>query len=96
MQFHARGGTVYEFQREDTKLSLRVTPRSSAADCGDWRIEAAAVHGMTDVAIVEWGPTRAETLCEVGRSWRRQAESRGLPQFDWDEVARLMASVSAL
>ena len=96
MQYHAGRGTIYELEGHGDKLSVRVSPRETETDAGDWRIEAAAVHGPADVTIVEWGPTRAETLMEVGSTWRSQGPSLGLPSFDWNEVARLLTVVSAI
>ena len=97
MQFHAGRGTVYELEKHGAKLSVRVSPRAAATDAGDWRVEASAAHGPSELkSIVEWGPTRASTLFEVGRTWGLQGPDRGLPPFDWDEVARLLTSVSAL
>ena len=96
MQFHVGRGTVYELECHGAKLSVRVSPRAADTDAGDWRIEATPSHGQSDMAIVEWGPTRAETLLEVGRTWTLEGPSRGLPPFDWDEVARLLTTVSAL
>ncbi len=95
-QFRAKRAMVYELRGNGANLSLSVSPRESASDAGEWRIEAAAVHGPSTVSIVEWGPTRAETLREIGQTWGLEASSRGLPTFDWDEVARLLSTVMAI
>jgi hypothetical protein len=95
-QFHVGRGTVYEFEKLGAKLSVRVSPRAADTDAGDWRVEASAAHGASDTTIVEWGPTRAATLLAVGRTWGVQGPERGLPPFDWEEVARLLTSVSAI
>lgn len=96
MQYHVGRGTVYEFEGNGDKLSVRVSPRAAETDAGDWRVEVAPGHGPSDVTIVEWGPTRAETLMEVGSTWRSKGPGLGLPSFDWNEVARLLTVVSAI
>jgi len=95
-QFRSRRATVYEFQGFGSKLSVRVSPREADSDAGEWRVEAGAAHGPTDVTIVGWGATRAETLKQVGCTWKQEGPGRGLPDFDWDEVARLLSKVSAI
>ena len=95
-QFRARRATVYEFKGLGSKLSVRVSPREAETDAGDWRVEAGAAHGPTDVTIVGWGPTRADSLKQVASTWRQEGPGRGLPDFDWDEVARLLSTVSAI
>ena len=96
MQFRARRAKVYEFKGFGSKLSVRVSPREAETDAGDWRVEAGAAHGPTDVTIVGWGATRAESLRQVALTWRQEGPARGLPDFDWDEVARLLTTVAAI
>ena len=96
LQFHAGRGTAYELQRGDSKLTIHVSPGQRPKDAGEWRVEAFASHGPSDVPIVEWGTTRVEALEAVGRTWDLEGPSRELPSFDWKEVARLLAIVSAI
>jgi hypothetical protein len=96
MQYHVGRGTVYELQVLGDKLSLKVSPRATEADLDDWRVEAVPGHGSQSMMIDEWSSTRAGALEQVGRTWNQQAPGRGLPAFDWTEVARLLVAVSAI
>jgi hypothetical protein len=95
-QCRARGGMVYDLKCESARLTVRVFPRESDADSGEWRVEASPSHTAEAVIITEWGATRAETLREVGRSWTSKAAQYGLPTFDWDAVAQVLTDVRAL
>ena len=48
------------------------------------------------VIVAEEGPSRAEVLRAVGRSWNDRRLANDLPSFDWESVARAMAAVRAI
>ena len=95
-QCRARGGMVYDLKCETAKLTVRVFPRESDADSGEWRVEACTSHTSEAFIVTEWGATRADTLREVGRSWVSKAPLHGLPAFDWEAVEQVLTDVRAL
>ncbi len=87
---------VYELKRDGDRLNVEIAPRESAADSGDWCVEARAGHAVDAASVAGWGPTRAEALRDAGRSWATQAASLGLPSFDWDAVKTALDAVRAV
>jgi hypothetical protein len=74
---------------------VRVCPRASPSDAGEWRVEAHA--GRRDAAVIsQWGATRIEALREVGRVWGSSASAHGYPMFDWEAVAEALLAVRAI
>jgi hypothetical protein len=95
-QFRNKRGMVYDLKGDGARLTVCVSPRESAADTGDWRVEARIAHSPEAFVITEWGHTRAEALRAVGLAWVAQTESQNLPTFDWDAVASVLNAVRAL
>jgi hypothetical protein len=96
-QFRSRDAMVYDLRGRAGPLTLRVTGRGG--DEGpptEWRIEASTSSSPDEVVVAEQGPTRAEALREVGRSWNEKRLASNLPSFDWESVARAMAAVRAI
>ena len=96
-QFRARDAMVYDLRGSAGRLTLRVTGRGG--DDGpptEWRIEASTSSSPDAVVVAEEGPTRAEALRAVGRSWNEKRLASNLPSFDWESVARAMAAVRAI
>jgi hypothetical protein len=96
-QFRSRDAMVYDLRGRAGRLTLRITGRGG--DDGpptEWRIEASTSSSPDEVVVAERGPTRAEALREVGRSWNEKRLASNLPSFDWESVARAMAAVRAI
>ena len=87
--------SVYEFENAGVSLDIHVSPRKTAEDPGEWLVEGHNSHAADAVVISEWGPTRAEALQAVGRTWAN-ASSQNLAPFDWDAVAKLLLTVRAI
>jgi hypothetical protein len=95
-QYRSRHGMMYELECEGAKLDLHVSPRASADDAGEWRVEARQGHAEDAATVAEWAPTRSQALQQVGQAWASQSLERGLPRFDWDLVAKALNVVRAL
>jgi hypothetical protein len=95
-QFRSRDGFVYDLRSEGGRLTVTIAPRESAADLGDWKIEARSSHGPDAIVVTEWGKERVDVLREVGRTWASKAHVHGLPDFDWDAVAKALLGVRAI
>jgi hypothetical protein len=96
-QFRSRDAMVYDLRGRAGRLTLRITGRGG--DDGpptEWRIEASTSSSPDDVVVAERGATRADALREVGRSWNEKRLASNLPSFDWESVARAMATVRAI
>jgi hypothetical protein len=94
-QSRERNGMVYDLKGNGHRLTLRVFPRESASDSGEWRVEARTTDAALD-SVSAWGSTRAEALRDVGSSWAKRSETLGLPTFDWDAVAEVLLAVRAI
>jgi transposase-like protein len=92
----ARQSSVYELENAGTLLDIHVSPRKTAEDAGEWLVEAHNSHAVDAVVVSEWGPTRAEALQAVGRTWDKTAWSRNLAPFDWEAIAKLLLNVRAI
>ncbi len=97
-QFRSRDQMVYDLRGSAGRLTLRVTGRGADDDGPptEWRIEASTSGSPDAVVAAECGPTRAEALRAVGRSWNGKRLASNLPLFDWESVARAMAAVRAV
>ncbi len=97
LQFRSRDAMVYDLRGSGGRLTLRVTGRGEGDGAPtEWRIEASTSSGPDGVILAEGGPSRADALRAVGRSWNEQRLEKNLPAFDWDGVARAMAAVRAI
>ncbi len=94
-QCHSKRGMSYDFRRHPDKITVRITPRESASDTADWRIDASD-GPRGDKVFTEWGATKREALVAVANTWMKRAESEGLPLFDWDAITQLLVAVRAL
>jgi hypothetical protein len=95
-QFRSGSAMVYDFRDNGSRLTLKIFQRQSAAEPGDFRVEAATGTGPDVPVIAGWGATRTEALQEVGKSWSAAGNASGLPVFDWEAVARVLGEVRAL
>jgi hypothetical protein len=78
-------------------LTLRISGRGNdAGPPAEWRIEASTSSSPDAIVVAESGPTRAEALRSVGRSWNERRLAGNLPLFDWESVARAMSAVRAI
>jgi hypothetical protein len=96
-QCRVKGGMAYGLKCEGVVLTLIVSPRTTADDRDEWRVQARAKRpARDDVQFDEWGPTRIDALRAVGRSWTSNQLNHGLTMFDWEAVARVLAEVRAV
>ncbi|WP_394843114.1 hypothetical protein LZC95_39440 [Pendulispora brunnea] len=95
-QFRKEDSMVYDFRRDEDRLTISVAPRTTAEDAGEWRVRAWMRGASEAEAVTEWGATRAEALQAVGRTWASQRLERNLPPFDWDAIAAALGTVRAL
>lgn len=95
-QFRSKNGFVYDLRFEGARLTLFIAPREHPSDAGEWKVEASTRRLPEPFVITHWGPTRADALQEVGRSWVAQAPSNDLPAFDWAAVEKALREVRAL
>jgi hypothetical protein len=95
-QYRSGASMEYELECDGVELCLRISPRATSADSGDWRVEARAGRAGDAACIAEWGATRGEALREVGRAWGLETVTKALPPFDWEAVARALTAVRAL
>ena len=96
-QFRSGEAMVYDLRSKAERLTLRVSGRGG--DEGpptEWCVEASTSTSPDAVVVAEWGPTRAEALRAVGRSWAEKRIACNLPVFDWQSVARAMSAVRAI
>jgi hypothetical protein len=96
-QFRSGEAMVYDLRSKAGRLTLRVSGRGG--DEGpptEWRIEASTSNSPDAVVVAEWGPTRAEALRAVGRSWSEKRLAGNLPAYDWESVARALSAVRAI
>jgi hypothetical protein len=96
-QFRSRDTMVYDLRGRAGRLTLRITGRGG--DDGpptEWHVEASTSSSPDAVVVAEEGPTRAEALRAVGRSWDQKRLASNLPSFDWESVAHAMAAVRAI
>ncbi len=95
-QFRNKRSLVYDLKGNGSKLTLSVSPRESDKDDDEWRIEAVTRDAPDAPPVVAWGATRTAALHTLGTRWGAEADSQGLPRFDWDDVARVLVTVRAL
>jgi hypothetical protein len=92
-QYHERGGMAYDF---GLKLRVRVFPRASADEPGDWRVEARTSDAPGVPVVTGWGKTKADALQDTGRAWIANAPECGLPPIDWEIVTQALSAVRAV
>jgi hypothetical protein len=96
-QFRSGEAMVYDLRSKAGRLTLRVSGRGGdAGPPAEWRIQASTSSSPDAVVVAEYGPTRAEALQAVGRSWDEKRLAGNLPRFNWESVARAMSAVRAL
>ena len=96
-QFRSGEAMVYDLRSKAGRLTLRVSGRGGdEGSPTEWRIEASTSTSPEAVVVAEWGPTRAEALRAVGRSWGEKRIAGNLPVFDWQSVALAMSAVRAI
>jgi hypothetical protein len=93
-QFREAQNMTYEFDCAGATLIVRVFPLSD--DGSEWRIDARASNAADAVVATATAPSRAVALERVAQWWREHAAARALGAFDWEAIARAMASVRAL
>ncbi len=93
-QYRSQTGFMYELERDGTRLTLAIARRQQASDPGEWSVEATSKPDTPPVTA--WGATRREALRELGRIWASKASTLGLPAFDWEVVAAVLADVRAV
>jgi len=94
-QFRTRTGFVYELRCAGARLTLLVTHRAPDDTAGEWHVEASSTQ-VPAVAIGHAAATRADAVQKVGVEWSAEGAARGLPPFDWQGVAKVLASVRAI
>jgi hypothetical protein len=95
-QFRSRTGFVYDLKCEAARLTVSIAQRQSAADPGEWSVEARAGVAPDVAPIAAWASTRRDALREVGLAWASQAATLGLPAFDWEAIATALSDVRAV
>jgi hypothetical protein len=95
-QFRNGRGMVFAFRYNKEKLTLCLSPRENEMDAEDWCAEARTGPEPRPLIVREWGPTRADALRQLGRSWASRADADSLPVFDWEAVASELNAVRAL
>ena len=95
-QFRSGRSMVYDLRGKAGRLTVRVSASQEDDIAAGWRIEASTSNAPEAVVVAEHGPTRADALREVGRSWLEKRAAHDLPLFDWDAVARAMTAVRAI
>jgi hypothetical protein len=95
-QFRSGRGMMFAFRCNKDKLTLCISPRENGSQTDDWCAEARTGPEASARVVREWGPTRAEALAELGRSWASRTEAEQLPVFDWEAVATALNAVRAL
>lgn len=95
-QFRKDNAMFYDFRCDQDRLTISIAPRASQDDEGEWRVQAWTGRSAETDGVTEWGPTRAEALSAVGRSWDSCRVERSLPSFDWDAIASALGAVRAL
>ena len=89
------GSMVYELRAGTSKLVLASSANRST-DSQEWRFEAKTPQ-LPDVAVMgEWAATRALALQGVAALWKLRELESGLPGFDWDNVATVLADVKGV
>jgi hypothetical protein len=95
-QYRSKTGFVYDLKCNGMRLTVGIAPRQGPTDPGEWCVEGQAGSLPDMLPIAAWGPTRSETLSEVGRQWVSKTAELGLPEFDWVAVAAVLADVRAI
>lgn len=95
-QFRSGRAMVYDLRDKVSRLTLRISERQSAAEPGDFRVDAATGNGPDAIVIAGWGATRADALREAARLWSEGRPQTGLPAFDWEAVTRALSAVRAV
>jgi hypothetical protein len=94
-QFRTREGMAYELRDHGARLTVLITESGKDDTGGPWRVEVFSSLAPAS-AISRTAPTRREALRRTGTDWALDAQSRGLPMFDWDAVARALTVVRAI
>lgn len=94
-QFRTRTGFVYELRCAGARLTVLVTHNAPDDTAGEWHVEASSTQ-VPAVAIGHAAATRAAAVQKVGDEWAVEGDARGLPSFDWQGVAKVLASVRAI
>ncbi len=95
-QYRDKSSMIYELEGGGAELDVRISPRQSSDDSGEWRIEARPGRALDATCVAEWAATRREALLEVARKWQSSEAASGLPAFDWEAVAGVLTKVRAL
>jgi hypothetical protein len=95
MQYRSGSGYMYELESAGVIVTVHMS-RDLAPGGGD-HFNAAAHHGRsTPAAVAESGPTRAEALRNVARTWMEKRSELGLPVLDWNGIAAALGAVRAI
>ena len=94
-QFRNKRGIVYDLKHQADRLTVCITQRENPDDQGEWRVDLSA-GSQGETVITEWGPTKGDALRAAGTTWVSNAETMGLPTFDWEAVAKALTTVRAI
>jgi hypothetical protein len=81
-------GRVCEIDSFGAKLSVHVWELDPEEP--GWRVEAHTGTGSTAIVVGRSARTSAEALRDVGATWTAERRS---PDFDWENIRTLLASV---
>jgi hypothetical protein len=95
MQYRAGNGFMYELESSGVIFGVHISRQSVSEGTGTFSVTAH--HGRNSPAVVsESGPTGAEALRNVERSWTAKCSELGLPSLDWDKVVAALVTVRAI
>jgi hypothetical protein len=97
-QYRSKDTMIYELEcAGGIALDLHVSNRKRAEVLDDeWCVEAHHGHAEGAIVMSECAPTAIQALKQVALSWSQKAPELGLPQHDWDGVARVLQAVRAV
>lgn len=94
-QYFVGGTRVCELEVDGILLDLHISkPRVDVdASPSGWAVQARSDHSNTAVVVRGMGVNGAEALAAAGAAWNA---TTGLHRFDWEDVAKVLRTVSAI
>jgi hypothetical protein len=95
-QYRSKQTMIYELEARGIAFDIRISRDDEDHDPRTWHVEAHNGFSEAALAVGADGATARAALSAVAQSWRSTGPDLGLPELDWEEVAKVLGAVRAI
>lgn len=92
-QFRQKNSMIYDLRGDGSRLVLAIRGRDSESEPDAYCVEARSGTQTDAPSLAGWGSTKVLALQSVGAAWALRPD---LAAFDWEAIARVLATVRAV